>query len=58
MSYDFRLFRRRIGEDPLITAQRDPEEFATTPPAPEKEALKRKVADALIANNPKLQVFQ
>lgn len=58
MSYDFRLFRRRIGEDPLITAQRDPEEFAATPLDPEKEALKRQIADALIANNPKLQVFQ
>lgn len=58
MSYDFILFKRRPGEDPYVTAQRDSEQFATTPPDPEKEALKRRVADALIAHNPKLEVFQ
>lgn len=58
MSYDFRLFRRRAGEDPHITAQRDSKEFAATPPDPQKEALKRRVADALIAHNPKLEVFK
>jgi len=58
MSYDFRLFKRRDGEDPHVTAQRDSEEFAATPLDPQKEALKRRVADALIAHNPKLEVFQ
>ncbi len=58
MSYDFRLFKRRAGEDPHVTAQRDFEEFAATPPDPQKEALKRRVAYALIAHNPKLEVFQ
>lgn len=58
MSYDFRLFKRRAGEDPRVTAQRDSEEFGSTPPDPQKEALKRKVADALIAHNPKLEVSQ
>lgn len=58
MSYDFRLFKRRAGEDPHVTAQRDSEEFAATPLDPQKEALKRRVADALITHNPKLEVFQ
>jgi aminoglycoside 6'-N-acetyltransferase I len=31
-------------------------DFPTTPPNPEAEALKRKVADALIAHNPRLQI--
>jgi hypothetical protein len=58
MSYDFQLFRPRAGEDPYVTAQRDSEEFADSPPDPQKEALKHRVADALIAHNPKLAVFQ
>lgn len=58
MSYDFRLFQRRSGEDPQVTAQRESEEFGATPADPHKEALKRRVADALIAHNPKLEVFQ
>lgn len=58
MSYDYRLFKRCPGEDPHVTAQRDSEDFANTPPDPQKEALKRKVADALIAHNPKLKIFQ
>jgi len=58
MSYDFRLFKRRDDEDPLVTARADSDELPTTPPVPQKEALKRRVADALIAHNPKLQIFQ
>ena len=58
MSYDFRLFKRRTGEDPHVTAQRDSGEISAAPPDPQKEALKRRVADALIAHNPKLEVFQ
>ena len=58
MSYDFRLFKRRAGEDPHVTAKRNAEESTTTPADPQKEALKRRVADALIAHNPKLEVFQ
>jgi hypothetical protein len=58
MSYDFHLFRPRAGEDPYVTAQRYSDEFADSPPDPQKEALKRRVADALIAHNPKLEVFQ
>lgn len=58
MSYDFRLFKPRAGEDPRVKAQRDSEEFAATPLNPQKEALKRKVADALIVHNPKLEIFE
>ena len=58
MSYDFRLFKRKAGEDPLTTAHADSDGFPTTPPDPQKEAVKRRVADALIARNPKLEIFQ
>jgi hypothetical protein len=58
MSYDFRLFKRKAGEDPLVTAQTESGGFPTTPPDPQKEAIKRKVADALIAHNPELEVSQ
>jgi hypothetical protein len=58
MSYDFHLFKRKAGEDPLVTARADSDAFPTTPPDPQKEALSRKVADALIAHNPELEVFQ
>lgn len=60
MSYDFRLFPRRTGEDPLVTAQRDADEedMEIFLPDAEKEALKLKVASALMAFNPDLQPFQ
>jgi len=58
MSYDFRLFKRRAGEDALVTARADSDGFPTTPPDPQKEARKRRVADALIARNAQLHVFQ
>jgi hypothetical protein len=58
MSYDFQLFRPRPGEDPRVTAQRDSDVFADSPPDPQKEALKRRVADALIAHNPRLEVLE
>ena len=57
MSYDFRLFRRKAGEDPLVTAQSDSGDLPTTSPDATKEALKRRVADALIAHSPQLEVF-
>ena len=58
MSYDFSLFRPRAGEDPLDTARTGSADLPSTPLDPQMEALKRKVADALIAHNPKLEVFQ
>ena len=58
MSYDFRLFKQRPGEDALVTAKADSDGLPTTPPDPQKEALKRRVADALIARNSQLHVFQ
>jgi hypothetical protein len=58
MSYDFRLFKRKAGEDPLVTVHRDSDGLPTMPPDPQKEALKRRTADALIAHNPGLEVSQ
>ena len=58
MSYDFRLFKRRAGEDALVTARANSEGLPTTPPDQHKEALKRRVADALIAHNAKLHIFR
>jgi hypothetical protein len=58
MSYDFRMFKRKAGEDPLVTAHADSDGLPTTPPDPQKEAFKRRVADALIARNPRLEIFQ
>ena len=49
MSYDFRLFKQRADEDALVTARADSDGFTTILPDPQKEALKRRVADTLIA---------
>jgi Sel1 repeat len=57
MSYDFRLFKRKANEDPLDTA-RAYSGFSLPPPEPQKEAMKRRVADALIARNLQLHVVQ
>jgi len=57
MSYDLHLFRPRPDEDPDTTARRE-SDLPTTPADPQKEALKRKVASALISLNPQLEVFQ
>jgi hypothetical protein len=57
MSYDFRLIRSKENEDTLVTV-RSESFLPTTPPDPSKEALKRRVADALIAHNQQLQVYK
>jgi len=41
MSYDFRLFRRVAGEDPLTTARTKPEDDELRPPDPEAERKKK-----------------
>jgi hypothetical protein len=59
MSYDIRLFKPRPHEDPLVTARTEADEdFPLTPPDPEKETLKRRVAAALIAASPLLQSYE
>jgi hypothetical protein len=58
MSYDFRLFKRKANEDALVTARADSDGLPSTEPDPQKEALKRRVATALIAHNPQLKVFE
>jgi hypothetical protein len=57
MSYDFRLFAPKTGEDPLITVKTD-SGLPTTPPDLQNEARKRRIADSLIAHNPQLHLFQ
>jgi hypothetical protein len=57
MSYDLRLFKPIPGEDPLVTARRESLSLPTTAPNPETEALKRKVADALMASDSQLSIF-
>jgi aminoglycoside 6'-N-acetyltransferase I len=56
MSYDLRLFKPRADQSTNPLGGRASGDFPTTPPNHEAEVLKRKVADALIAHNPKLQV--
>src|SRR5690349_11678917 len=58
MSYDLRLFRPRPGEDPLVTAESEFEEVSTTPHDPDKEVMKRRLADALTSRNQRLEVFE
>jgi hypothetical protein len=58
MSYDFRLFKRKPGEDPETTARAESDGLPATPPDPQKELLKRKIGDLLIARNPKFEYFQ
>jgi len=58
MSYDFRLFKPKPGEDLLVTAESESDDFGTAPVDPVKESTKRRVAAALIAKNPKLKVFE
>jgi hypothetical protein len=62
MSYDFRLFLPRLGVDPLVTAQTDPDEESDDinpgPPVAAKETRKHAIADALMKTDPLLEVFQ
>jgi hypothetical protein len=53
MSYDFRLFTPRPGRDPREIVDND-DEFERGPRNPKIEALKRKVADALVAHDARL----
>jgi len=57
-TYAFRLFLPRAGEEPLATAQREALEHSDNPPDEQKEALKRRLADALLARLPGLHVYQ
>jgi hypothetical protein len=58
VSYDLHLFRPVPGEDHLATTERClPPEFEKAPIEPAKEALKRKIASALMAHDPVLQIF-
>jgi ribosomal protein S18 acetylase RimI-like enzyme len=52
------LFLPRAGEEPLVTAQREAPDYADAPPDEQKESLKRRLAEALLARLPALQVYQ
>jgi aminoglycoside 6'-N-acetyltransferase I len=52
-TYQFRLSKALQNEAPCLPG---PADFCTTPPDSRKEALKRRVADALTAHNPRLQI--
>jgi aminoglycoside 6'-N-acetyltransferase I len=56
MSYDLRMFKPRADQSANPAASVRPADFPTTPPSPEAEALKRKVANALIAHNSQLRI--
>ena len=58
MSYDFRLFTPRAGVDPQDMFERDVDEMERGPRDPSIEARKKKVADALIAHDARLELFQ
>jgi hypothetical protein len=57
MSYDFHLFRRVAGEDPLTTARAEREDEDLRSPDPDAERIKKTVADALLAQHPRLSKF-
>jgi hypothetical protein len=56
MSYDFHLFAAAAGVDPRAIARADDEGFEPARRDPAKERVKRKVADALIARDPNLEL--
>jgi GNAT superfamily N-acetyltransferase len=56
LTYDFRLLKPRPGENPEVTIRRDPEAVSTGSLEPQKEALKRRIANELVAANLKLRI--
>jgi GNAT superfamily N-acetyltransferase len=56
LTYDFRLLKPGPGENPEVTARRDPDEVSSGSLEPQKEALKRRVANELVAANLKLRI--
>ncbi len=58
LTYEFKLFRLRPGEDPQVSARREPEGLPNGPSEPPKEALKRRIAGELVGGNFKLRVSE
>jgi hypothetical protein len=58
VSYDFHLFRPKPGVDPLLTAEQESAGEYPGRHDPEKEALNRVIAAALVQVNPALQVSE
>jgi len=55
-SYALRLWKSPAEKPPQAAPLGACPEFSTTPPDPQKESLKRKVAEKLIQQNPRLQM--
>jgi hypothetical protein len=55
MSYDFTLFKPRSGENPLITARRV---GTVESPVPGAGLGRRRIAEALLSHNPRLNEFR
>ncbi len=58
VSYELRLSRPSADGTSPAPAHHNATGYSGTLPDPQKEALKRRVADQLIAHNPQLQLFQ
>ncbi len=58
MSYDFMLFTPRPGVDPQAMFESDEDEMERGPRDPSIEAKKKKVAEALIAHDTRLEPFK
>jgi hypothetical protein len=58
MSYDFMLFTPRPGVDPQTMFETDEEEAQRGPRDPKIEAKKKKLAEALIAHDARLERFK
>jgi GNAT superfamily N-acetyltransferase len=56
LTYDFRLLKPRPGENPEVTARRDPETVSAGSLDSQKESLKRRIANELVAANLKLRI--
>src|SRR5262249_37947400 len=56
--YDLKLFKPRADEPPLVTAQRNVGDGSAAAPDAQKEALKRKLAQRLMAANSKLRICE
>src|SRR5262245_19510859 len=58
MSYDLRLVRVGPGETAEVVAMRDVEETPFGPLDPQKEAMKKRAAEALLAADKDLKLFE
>jgi GNAT superfamily N-acetyltransferase len=58
LTYDFRLLKPRPGENPEAAIRRDPDAVSAAPLDHQKESLKRRVANDLVAANLQLRICE